>query len=240
MVVGRAGQPSDATGVTQPETDDKTKHASVLFQANPSAAGHADMLPACVVVVVFYLACASRSVAPLCSDSVRPLDDLDPRRLEGTWALVGGSFSDPADMEFFKSRNSSSIRFSRLRLDNATANFVFTTSFHLGGKCQFSSYNVTLTGGVLAFDLPDEENITMTLLRTSCRDCLVMHTDSEPKTSRHLYLFSRRRQVQVEEAEEFQAQVECLNMLPPAAMDPAVQLCWREEENSQEKPYSQM
>lgn len=130
-------------------------------------------------------------------------------------------------MEFFKCRNSSGIHFNHLRSDNETTNFVVTASFHMGVKCHFGSYNVTLTGSILAIESPDEENITVTFLSTSCRDCLVMHIDSEPKHS----TFSAGRQVNAKEAEEFKAQVECLNMLPPAAMDPAVQLCQREEKH---------
>lgn len=130
---------SDATGVTQLEADQKNQigqhplsnHKPVCRRRR--LPGHADMFPACVVAV-FYLVSASRSVALRCSDSIRPLDELDPRRLEGIWALVGGSFTDPAAMEFFKRRNSSSIHFSHLRSNNATANFVFTASFHMGGK----------------------------------------------------------------------------------------------------------
>lgn len=132
------------------------------------------------------------SAAVRCSDSVQPLDELDLCQFGGFLALVGGSFTNPVHMEFFKRRNSSSIHFSHLRFDNATASFVFTTSFHLGGKCHFGSYNVTLTSGVLAFVSPDEENITVTFLTTSCRDCLVMHTNSEPKTLQHLH-FSQQK-----------------------------------------------
>lgn len=181
------------------------------------------MFPACVISI-FYLMHVSQSVALCCSDSLRPLSEVDPRQLEGTWALVAGSFIDPEHLEFFKRRNSSSITFSHLRFHNGTPNFVYSPSVHFEGRCHFGSYNVSLKGSVLAFE---EGNHTLTFLSTSCRDCVAM----ELKTPQWVYLFSRRRGLSPAELEEFAAQAKCLGMLPPAAMDPAEPLCQREEQH---------
>ncbi|XP_076583665.1 uncharacterized protein LOC143318993 [Chaetodon auriga] len=179
------------------------------------------------VCAVTLLCCMSAShSAPLaCEDSVRPLDQLDPHRLEGRWALVGGSLSDPAQFEFFKRRDSSSINFSST---SATSNISYTPSVNMDGKCHFRSYNVSLEGSVLTFDVLDQINVTLTFLHTSCQDCTLIRFDNESKKPVRLLLFSRRREVDQKEMEEFNAQVECLNMPPPAVMDPTKVLCLEE------------
>ncbi|XP_070827689.1 uncharacterized protein [Chaetodon trifascialis] len=176
------------------------------------------------VCAVALLCCMSAShSAPLaCEDSVRPLDQLDRRRLEGRWALVAGSLSDPAQFEFFKRRNSSSINFSST---SATSNVFYTPSVSAGGKCHFKTYNVSLEGSVLTFDALDQINLTLTFLHSSCQDCVLIRFDNESKKPVRLLLFSRRREVEQKEMEEFNAQVQCLNMPPPAVMDPTKELC---------------
>ena len=174
------------------------------------------------VITLFCLVAVSHSAPLACEDLVRPLAQLDPDHLEGRWAMVAGGLSDPAHLEFFKRRNSSSINFFTA---GATSNVVYTPSVDAGGKCHYHSYNITLEGSVLSFDVRDQVNLTVTFLRTSCPDCVVMRFDNEAKKVVRLFLFSRRRQLEQKEMEEITAQVECLNMLPPAMMDPNKKLC---------------
>ncbi|KAI3352462.1 hypothetical protein L3Q82_005416 [Scortum barcoo] len=180
-----------------------------------------DMFAACVIALLC-LASMIHSAPQDCQDVIQPLDQLDPDHLEGRWPLVAGSLSDPAHLEFFRNRNSSSITFSNA---SATSNIVYTPSVSAGGKCFYKSYNVSLEGSTLTFDVRDQVNLTLTFLHTSCPDCLVMRFDNESKKVLRLWLFSRRREVKQREMEEFKAQVECLNMPPPVVLDPAKELC---------------
>ncbi len=195
--------------------------SSALQYRDSMISTNGDMFAACAIAI-FCLVSVSRSAPLTCEDSVRPLDQLDPRHLEGRWALVAGSLSNPANLEFFKSRDSSSINFSNT---SATSSFVYTPSIHVGGKCHFESYIVSLENGVLAFDVRDQVNLTVTFLHTSCQDCVVMRFDNKLKELQRLYLFSKRREVGQEEMDEFKAQLECLNMPLPVVMDSKKELC---------------
>uniref|UniRef100_A0A3B3VUM1 Uncharacterized protein n=1 Tax=Poecilia latipinna TaxID=48699 RepID=A0A3B3VUM1_9TELE len=170
-----------------------------------------------------FIKLASFRSAPLtCEESVRPLDRLDTRRLEGKWALVAGSLSHPPFLERFKQRDSASINFASTTSDTSIS---YTRSIRLHGNCTYSSINITLEGSSFTFDGTDKSNLSAAYVHTSCRDCLLMRMDAESGKRVHFYLFSRRRQLDQEELEEFRAQVECLNMPPPAMMDPTKELC---------------
>uniref|UniRef100_A0A665X8X6 Uncharacterized protein n=1 Tax=Echeneis naucrates TaxID=173247 RepID=A0A665X8X6_ECHNA len=180
--------------------------------------------------------------APLaCKDVVRPLVQLDPIHLAGNWALVVGSMNDAAHLERFKTRDSALINFASA---SETASISFTRNFNLNGTCRYLTSNITLAGS--GFSIA-EFNITMTFLFTSCPDCLVMRFSEVPEKPLCLYLFSRRRQLEQKEMEEFRAQVEmveqkemeefmaqlkCCGLPEPFVMDPTKELC-------QEQPESQ-
>lgn len=159
------------------------------------------------------------------SSGLWTLDQLDPHCLEGRWALRAGSLSDPAHPGFFKLRDSASIHFSNA---SVTSNICYTISVHVGGKCHYQTLSIALEGSTFSFDVRDQVNITVTFLHTSCPDCVVMRFDNKSKTTVRLLLFSRRREVESKELEEFRNQVECLNTLPPAVMHPARELCWEQ------------
>lgn len=179
------------------------------------------MLAACAVVLLWLMP-VSYSTLLTCEELVRPLNDLDPRHLEGRWALLAGSFSDPAHLKFFKLRDSSSIHFSNT---NVTSNVSYTPSVYYGGECHHKTYSVSLDGSTLNFDEREQVNLTLTFLFTSCSDCLVMRFDNESKKIERLLLFSKRRAAEPEELEEYRVQARCLNLLPPAVMDPTKKLC---------------
>lgn len=182
---------------------------------------HRNMFSVCTIAV-FCLASVSLSAPLACEDSTRPLDQLVPRHLEGRWALVAGTLSDPAQLAFFKRRDSSSVNFS---ITSAASNILYTPSVLFGGKCHLQSFNVSLERSILTFDVRDQVNLTMTFLNTSCEDCVLMRFDNESKELQRLLLFSRRREMEQREMEEFTAQAECLSMPPPAVMDPNTDLC---------------
>ncbi|MED6259001.1 hypothetical protein ATANTOWER_015362 [Ataeniobius toweri] len=164
-----------------------------------------------------------KQAAPLaCTDLLEPLDQLNPLQLLGRWALVAGTFNDSAHLDFFKLRDSSSIYFSNI---SETSNASYSPSTRFGGKCYHGTYNVTLEGSTLSFDARDQLNLTVTFMYTSCPDCVVMRFANDLKKTERLWLFSRRREVEMEQLEEFRVQAECLKMLPPAVLDPTKELC---------------
>lgn len=168
------------------------------------------------VSVLLCLATVSHSATLFCEDLVRPLDHVEFHHLAGKWALVAGGLTDPTHEESFKRRNSASIN-----IVNETSSISLKRAFNLGDSCQYINSNITLEGRGFSFH---EYNITVTLLYTSCPDCVVM-SFHKSETLMRLYLFSRRREVTQEEAEEFRAQSKCLSTLPPIMTDPAKELC---------------
>lgn len=161
--------------------------------------------------------------APLaCEELIRPLDQLQPHRLVGRWALVAGGLSHLPFLERFKQRDSASIHFSS---NTSESSLSYTRSLCLGNTSLHTSYNISLEGSSFTYDGANKSNISASFVYTSCHDCLLMRMNVESGKRIHFYLFSRRRRLEQEEMEEFQAQVRCLNMPPPAVMDPKKQLC---------------
>ncbi|KAM7394101.1 hypothetical protein PAMP_020921 [Pampus punctatissimus] len=186
-----------------------------------------------ICAITFLCLMSASHSAPLeCEALVKALDQLDSRHLDGRWALVSGGFSDPKLLEFFKNRNSSSIDFS---FSPGTTDISYTPTVQVGGKCISQSYNVSLEGSILTFDARDRINLSVTFIYTSCPDCLVMRYDTESKEVQRLFLFSRRREVEQKEMEEFRAQVECLKMTPPFVLDPTKELCPEQSVEIEEK-----
>lgn len=161
--------------------------------------------------------------APLaCEELIRPLDQLQPHRLVGRWELVAGSLSHLPSLEKFKQRDSASIHFSSNTSENSLS---YSRSLCLGNKSLYTSYNISLEGSSFTYDGTDKSNVSASFVHTSCHDCLLMRMNVESGKRIHFYLFSRRRRLEQEEMEEFQAQVRCLNMPQPAVMDPEKRRC---------------
>ncbi|XP_040892395.1 uncharacterized protein LOC121180812 [Toxotes jaculatrix] len=169
------------------------------------------------VIVLLCLMSLSHSAPLACEDLVRPLDRLDRQHLEGRWILVAGSLSHPPLIERLRRRDSSTVNFSNNTSDGTIS---FSRSTHLDNKCYYSSYNISLEGSSFTHD-----DVNTTFIHTSCHDCILLSCDVESAKRQHFYLFSRRREVDQREMEEFRAQVECLNMPPPVVMDPTKKLC---------------
>lgn len=193
------------------------------------------LIAACALTVACLL--SGGHAAPLtCDDLVRPLDQLDPRRLEGTWALVAGSLSYLPYLERFKSRDSAAIHFPS---NTSETSMSYTRTLRLNDTCQYDSMNISLEGSSFTYD--GTSNLRASFVHTSCRDCVLMLMNVESGKRLHFYLFSRRRQLEEEEMEEFRTQVECLKLPTPAAMDPTKELCPEEKDSgsaakTEEKP----
>ncbi|XP_027138340.1 alpha-1-acid glycoprotein 1-like [Larimichthys crocea] len=175
------------------------------------------------VLALLCLMTLTRSAPLTCEELLRPLDRVDLHGLEGRRALVAASLSHPPFMERLKQRETASIDFSSNSSDTSIS---FRRSTRFDNVCHYGSYNISLQGSSFIFD-----NITTTFTHT-CDDCVLLSFDVKSEKRQHFYLFSRRRQLQTEEIEEFKAQVKCLNMPPPVVMDPTKELC--PEETSRE------
>ncbi|KAM7394103.1 hypothetical protein PAMP_020923 [Pampus punctatissimus] len=180
-------------------------------------------------IILMCLISVTQSAPLTCEELVQPLDQLDPRHLEGKWALVAGSLSHLPYLERFKQRDSATVNFSS---NTSETNIFYTRSIRLDNKCQYSSYNISLEGSSFTYDGTDKSNLTANFVHTSCHDCMLMRMNVESGKRQHFYLFSRRRELEQKELGEFRAQVECLNMPPPAVMDPTKELCPEESASS--------
>lgn len=172
---------------------------------------------------IVLLCLTTRSLsAPLdCETLTWPLDQLDRHHLEGRWVLAAGSLSELSFLERLRHRDSATASFSNNTGDSSIS---FRRSARAENKCQYASLKISLESSRFNFD-NGNHNITTTFIRTSCPDCILMSFDVESGKRLHLYLFSRRRQLEQQEMEEFRGQVECLNLPPPVVMDPTKELC---------------
>lgn len=143
---------------------------------------------------------------------------------------MAGGLSHLPSLERFRQRDSASVNFSS---NTSATSLSYTRSLCLGNKTLHTTFNVTLEGSSFTYDGIDKSNVSSSFVHTSCRDCLLMRMNVESGKRIHFYLFSKRRQLEQEEMEEFKAQVQCLSMPPPVVMDPEKQLC--SEETDDEK-----
>uniref|UniRef100_A0A665X967 Apolipoprotein M n=1 Tax=Echeneis naucrates TaxID=173247 RepID=A0A665X967_ECHNA len=156
--------------------------------------------------------------APLaCENMVQSLEKLDLLHLKGRWALVAGSLNDSADAAVLKESDSITLVFD---------NFTYTQVTRLGDTCKYYPLNISMEGGILTFKT-GIYNFTGIFLQTTCTDCAVLKLDIKSPNLKSLdvYLFSRRRELEQKEMDDFRAQVACLNMPPPILMDPTKELC---------------
>ncbi|KAJ0032983.1 hypothetical protein NQD34_000090 [Periophthalmus magnuspinnatus] len=113
------------------------------------------------------------SSAPLtCEQLTRPADQLDPGRLQGTWALIDGSISYLPYLEKFSKRDSASINFPSNKGETNTS---YSRGFRIEDKCQYSSSNITLNGSRFTFDGMPASNSSSVF----CPDLLSRLSDHE-------------------------------------------------------------
>lgn len=180
-----------------------------------------EMYPVRALLLLFLSSVCGSLAAPLtCEQLLRPLDQLDPHALEGTWALVAGSISHLPFMERFRVRDSATSSFST----NGTG-ITMVRSMRLDDQCSYMSVNVSLEGSGFSFSHND---VNATFTRAPCGDCMLMRFEVKSGARIHFYLFSRRRQLEEQELQEFRRQAECLKMPPPHVMDPTKELCPQE------------
>lgn len=170
------------------------------------------------VIALLCLVSVSHAATAECEDLVKPVDQaIGLHHLEGRRALIASSIKNPAYAERFKSRDSASITFV-----NETSRISLIRVFSFNDSCQYQSSNIILQGSGFNFE---DFNLTVTFLYTSCHDCWMMRFDNQSKELQRIYLFSKRREVEQKELEEFSAQAKCLNLPPPILMDHTKELC---------------
>lgn len=175
------------------------------------------MFALCVGLLLGVASVGCSSSLP-CEDLTRPLDQLGPDLFVGRWAFVAAGLSNPVHEEKFQSRDSASFVFV-----NGTSGLQLTRSVSSNGTCQYTRSVLTPPeGGRFNYIT---SNITLSVLRTSCPDCLVFHSHRKSDDHQHVYLFSRRRDVKKEEMEEFESQVNCFKITRVVQADPTKELC---------------
>lgn len=163
------------------------------------------------------LASVSHSSSLGCEDLVRPVDQLDPQPILGRWAFVAAGLNNPVHHMKFQSRDSASFF-----LANRTSGMHLTRTVRFQGGCQYTDSDLTLEGSSLIYM---QSNVTLSILHTSCADCLVIHSHRKSHDHQHVYLFSRRRDLKKDEMEEFESQVKCFNIPLLVWADPTKELC---------------
>lgn len=176
-------------------------------------------MSAVFAMVLLSLMALSHSAPLACEDLIRPSNQLDLHHLEGRRAMVAGSLSHLPFIEKLRLRDSATAAFSSTTNESGIS---FRRSMRLDNNCHYASYNISLEGSSFTFH---NESINTTFIHTSCHDCVLLSFDVDSGKRQHFYLFSRRRQLELWEIEEFRAQVECFNLPPPVVMDPTKELC---------------
>lgn len=179
-------------------------------------------------VLLLNLVSRSQSVPLACEDLLRPLGQPDLHGLEGRRAMIAGTLSHLPFIERLRSRDSATAEFSST---NDEGRVSFRRSSRSGDNCHYASYNITLESSSFTFE---NGNVSTTFIHTSCHDCILLKFDVDSEKRQHFYLFSKRRQLEEMELEEFRAQAKCLNLPPPVVMDPAKVLCPEQDRTGQD------
>lgn len=156
--------------------------------------------------------------APLdCKDVVEPWGHVDLQRLEGRWVLVADSLKIIEAPQPFRPIDSITIDFH---------NSTYTQANRYGDVCHYDSRNVSIEGPTFSFKT-EYFRFNGTIIKTTCQDCVILSLAFEGPNyrSEELCLFSKRREVDDKELDEFKAQAECLKMPKPLVMDPSKELC---------------
>ncbi|KAK7929961.1 hypothetical protein WMY93_006356 [Mugilogobius chulae] len=179
-----------------------------------------------LVPLLFSLAGLTYSAPLTCEQLSQPTEQVDLSRLEGTWVLVAGTYLPFQDR--FRHRDSAFINFPA---NKSVTNISYSRGFSIGDKCVYGSANITLNGSNFTFDGTPASNLSgVFLFLTSCPDCLIMSFNAKSGRQRTHLLFSQRRELEQHQIQEFNEQVQCLQMPPPTIMDPTKNLCpWPQE-----------
>lgn len=171
---------------------------------------------ACIISVLCSL--SGSLAAPLaCDDLVRPLNQMDPHNLVGTWTVIASSFQMDSAAAALREKDSYTV---------FVGNSTYTLAFSDKGQCHYYLRNMSVEGPVVTSKVGNY-TLTATFHHTSCADCLLMtyDVDSPSYKSKDVYLIGKRRELDQNEMEEFKAQLECLKIPLLVVTDPTKELC---------------
>lgn len=173
------------------------------------------------VYSLFFLLLLSMShSAPLdCNDLLKPLDEINPSDFKGRWAMVADSMRTSQPTDGFPTISSIVLDIHNVSL---TKGVLISSEF-----CNYDSFNVTLNGSNYELSGTGTGILSGRIYSTTCPDCVVLSFNVYTPyfKGQELCLFSRRRQLEPKELQEFVAQVKCLGMPEPVFMDPNEMLC---------------
>ncbi|KAM8773666.1 uncharacterized protein AB9X84_017761 [Acanthopagrus schlegelii] len=184
-----------------------------------------------VAVAVLGLLSIGQSAPVNNCESLTKLIEIQRDQLLGKWMIVAESTNIPASNKLTKIFVESS--WVKITASNESGILDVFQSQKMFGTCFTISTTLKLENGTLFMEKPAKASEV--LLKTSCADCLVISSNYTigGSTFGGLQLLSRRNQLTAAEMDEFNKQVECEGLRPPAFLDPEKGIC-PEDSPSQE------
>ncbi|TWW59851.1 uncharacterized protein LOC130527124 [Takifugu flavidus] len=175
------------------------------------------------VAVLSLLAAARAAPVHDCARLTEQLEIQERDEVLGRWISIAESTDIPVSNVMTRMFVDSS--WVKLTAANESDSILFFQALKSLGQCFTLQYNMTLTNSTLSMVKPLK--VSEVLLKTSCPDCLVIHSKyhRERNSYRALQLLSRRNNISAAEIYEYNKQVQCLNLPPPAVLDPQKALC---------------
>ncbi|TDH16125.1 hypothetical protein EPR50_G00016420 [Perca flavescens] len=182
------------------------------------------------VAVLSLLSIGQSAPVSSCESLIKPIEINGTEKLLGSWTFIGESTNMPASKLLTKMF----VESARVKITAAEDAINVFQSQKMFGRCfTFLTTTMILENSTLSIVQP--LNGSEVLLTTGCPDCLATYGKYNigGRTYSGLQLLSRRNKVTAAELEEFTKQVECLNLPPPAFLDPEKGFC-PDESHSQE------
>lgn len=171
-----------------------------------------------IAFVILCLVSGSLAAPLTCDDVTQPATQTDPSHWYGEWNLVAATMKVVRSLVPFTDNDSFMLHYN-----NAT----FLTTWRQGSRCSSTHYHVTLEGAHFTTS-SSYVAVNGTIFSSSnCPDCILTRIimDSHFFNLEHLCLFSRRKEVNPEELQDFKALVPCLDFKGYVVMDPSKERC---------------
>nr|XP_046268135.1 uncharacterized protein LOC124071551 [Scatophagus argus] len=186
------------------------------------------------VAVLSLLAVGQSAPVTSCDSLIQTLEISGREQLLGKWFQVAESTNNrDAELIAKSLRESLWIKISAANGNDDIA-LMFTAK--ASSLCLTTTNKATLKNNTiqpaianetLKHLLPPVPLPTISLLKTGCTECLVLHSQYQMfrSTIGVLQLLSKRRTVTAAEMEEFKKQAECLNLPQPFSLNPDAGVC---------------
>ncbi|XP_071359819.1 uncharacterized protein [Trachinotus anak] len=175
------------------------------------------------VAVLSLLSVGQSAPVTSCDSLIQPFEIQGRDQLLGRWTYIAESTNITGSKLLTKMFVESA--WSRITAANESDAVNHYQAQKMFGRCFTLSIKLTLKNSTLSMEQP--YTAFANLLSTGCADCLVLY--SKFTSGGNMYsgvqLLSRRNKVSYAEQQEFMKQVECLNLPPPAILDPEKGFC---------------